>query len=172
MKEHDRLYNHLIKPIDNQMIGIIRRVIRDPEDARDVFQIVLERIWSNLERIDQHPNPHAYILRICVTCAYDALRKRSRRIRFETLHENIKSVFLPDPPDNPLEECDPESALYAAIAMLPQKQGKAVILRSIQDLSYELIGNILGCSESTARSHFSKGKTRLGQILTEMGISL
>jgi len=55
--------------------------------------------------------------------------------------------------------------------MLPHKQAKAVLLRSIENLSYDMIGKILGCSEATARSHFSKGKAQLEKILTETDIS-
>ena len=66
-------------------------------------------------------------------------------------------------------EQDRELAMLEAIAMLPHKQGKAVFLRSIESLPYDIIGNILGCSEATARSHFSKGRIRLGKILSDMG---
>jgi hypothetical protein len=45
--------------------------------------------------------------------------------------------------------------------MLPPKQGQAVLLRVVENLSYQGIGGILGCSEATARSHFSKGKSRV-----------
>ena len=59
----DVLYKKLISPIEKRMIGIVARIMRDPEDAADVFQEVLALIWSKLERIDRHPNPHAYIIR-------------------------------------------------------------------------------------------------------------
>ena len=100
MREVDTLFKRLIRPIENQMIGIIWRIVRDPDEAKDVFQNVLEQIWSKLEKIDQHSNPHAYILRICVTCSYDALRKRSRRRRYEAFSESIKLRPLPSNTNN------------------------------------------------------------------------
>jgi RNA polymerase sigma factor (sigma-70 family) len=172
MKEADKIFLRLIEPIENQMIGIICRITRDPEETEDVFQNVLEEIWSNLKKINRYSNTQAYILRICVSCSYDALRKRSNRRRYEAFFENIKSMILPNYTNNFVTERDRELAMHEAIAMLPHKQGKAVFLRSIESLPYDIIGNILGCSEATARSHFSKGRIRLGKILSEMGISI
>lgn len=99
MGKSDELYERLISPIEKRMIGIVARIVRDPEDAADVFQEVLALIWAKLERIDRHPNPHAYILRICITRSYDALRKRARRrrreIRLESILESIQAKMWP-----------------------------------------------------------------------------
>lgn len=168
MREADILFDKLIRPIENKMIGIIWRIIRDPEEYKDVLQSVLEQIWYRLERINKHPNPQAYILRICVTRSYDTLRKRAQRRRYEVFFENIKSKLLQSQPLNFINTLDRELTLHEAIAMLPKNQGKAVLLHSMKDLSFDLIGNILGCSEATARSHFTKGKSRLRKILSEM----
>jgi DNA-directed RNA polymerase specialized sigma24 family protein len=41
----------------------------------------------------------------------------------------------------------------------------------MEDSPYHTIAGVLGCSEATARSHFSKGKARLAKLLEELGIS-
>jgi DNA-directed RNA polymerase specialized sigma24 family protein len=69
------------------------------------------------------------------------------------------------------EEGDRVTAIREAIAMLPPNQGQAVLLRIMEDSPYDTIAGILGCSEATARSHFSKGKARLLKLLGELGIS-
>ena len=95
MEKSDELYERLIRPIEQRMISIVARVVRDPEDAADVFQEVLALIWAKLDRIDRHPNPHAYIIRICITRSYDALRKRARRRRREVRLESIQEKLWP-----------------------------------------------------------------------------
>ena len=47
-------------------------------------------------------------------------------------------------------------AVRRAIACLPKKQGRAVVMRYLEQKDYETIGVSLGCSEATARSHVSK----------------
>jgi len=171
MGKGDELYERLISPIENRMIGIIARIVRDPEDAADVFQEVLSLIWAKLERIDRHPNPHAYIVRICITRSYDALRKRARLRRRETRLESIKEKIWPARSCAYIKEIERATAIREAIGMLPPNQGHAVLLRIVEDSPYDTIANVLGCSEATARSHFSKGKARLVKLLGEPGIS-
>ena len=172
MGKSDELYERLISPIEKRMIGIVARIVRDPEDAADVFQDVLALIWAKLERIDRHPNPHAYIIRICITRSYDALRKRARRRRREIRLESIQAKIWPARSLGYIkEEGDRVTAIREAIAMLPPNQGQAVLLRIMEDSPYHVIAGILGCSEATARSHFSKGKARLVKLLGELGIS-
>jgi RNA polymerase sigma factor (sigma-70 family) len=171
MGKSDELYERLISPIEKRMIGIVARIVRDPEDAADVFQEVLALIWAKLERIDRHPNPHAYIIRICITRSYDALRKRARRRR-EIRLESIQAKMWPARSLGYIkEEGDRVTAIREAIAMLPPNQGQAVLLRIMEDSPYHTIAGVLGCSEATARSHFSKGKARLVKLLGELGIS-
>ena len=171
MGKSDELYERLISPIQKRMIDIVARIVRDPEDAADVFQEVLALIWAKLERIDRHPNPHAYIIRICITRSYDALRNRARRRRREIRLENIQAKMWPARSLGYIKEGDRVTAIREAIAMLPPNQGQAVLLRLMEDSPYHTIAGILGCSEATARSHFSKGKARLVKLLGELGIS-
>lgn len=167
----DDFYERLIRPIEKQMIRTVARIIRDPEDSEDVFQEVLVVIWAKLDRIERHPNPHAYIMRICVTRSYDALRKRARLKRRETRLDILKAILLPFRPRDIVKDQDRASTVRTAISMLPPNQGHVVLLRAIDGSSYDVIANILGCSEATARSHFSKGKARLAKILIKLGIS-
>ena len=171
MAKSDELYERLISPIEKRMIGIVARIVRDPEEAADVFQEVLVQIWARLERIDRHPNPHAYIIRICITRSYDHLRKRARQRRREIRLESIKAKMWPARSLGYIKTGDSITAIHEAIAMLPPNQGQAVLLRLMEDSPYHAIAGVLGCTEATARSHFSKGRARLVELLGELGIS-
>jgi RNA polymerase sigma factor (sigma-70 family) len=162
----EEIYQRLIAPIEGKMIAIVSRIVGPREEAADVFQEALAVIWQKLPRIDQHPNPHAYILRICINLSYDALRRRIRQEReMFSLRERARREAERKP------AADPQAleGIYAAIRSLPRRQAKAVLLRLVDETPYPAIGDILNCSEATARSHVSKGRSRLRELLSGQG---
>ncbi|MCP4450581.1 MAG: RNA polymerase sigma factor [Planctomycetes bacterium] len=166
MTKDRELYQSLIEPIEDRMIAIVMRVMQDHHDAQDVFQEVLAVIWKKLKTLDRHPNPHAYILRICVTRSYDALRIKAKRRREVRLERDVEASRQ----DSQAETMEMAQILRQAIALLPRKQGQAVFLRLIEGEDYMAIAAILNCSPNTARSHFHKGKTGLRSLLQDLGV--
>ena len=166
MERGTELYEKLIEPVQDRMIGVVTRIIRDHDDAMDVFQEVLAVIWRKLKVIDRHPHPDAYIMRICVTRSYDALRKKARRRMQVRLEKDIEKLKR----RSRTSDAATMLTIREAIALLPPKQGKTVLLRLIEGEDFASIGSVLGCSAVTARSHFSKGKAQLRSVLEEAGI--
>lgn len=154
----ERAYEMLVAPIENKMIRIIGRIVATPDAADDVLQDVLATIWRKLSRIERHPNPHAYVLRICLSCSLDHLREQKRRK--ETVLASEPEYSGMGPSDVLIAQEATETVLEA-IRHLPPKQAQAVLLRALQDCSYSEIGEVLGCSHDTARSHFCKGIARV-----------
>ena len=167
MHSSDEVYQRLIAPIEAKMISIVNRIVGPTDEACDVFQEALAVVWQRLSKIDRHPNPQAYILRICLSQAYESLRQRRRKRR----HEPLSNCQCLDQVPAPALEAAPRVVpsidfLYDAIQSLPPQQGKALLLRIMQNESYETIGNILECSEAAARSHVSKGRERLRTMMS------
>ena len=166
MDTADELYQRLIAPIEAKMIAIVSRIVGPRDEAADVFQEALAVVWQKLPRIDRHPNPHAYILRICINLSYEALRRRRRRERELSVLCDLARQQMLSREKPPIEQ-ESINAIYDAIRSLPRHQAKAILLRLVDNTPYEAIGDILGCSEATARSHVSKGKVRLREMLPD-----
>jgi len=162
-------YEQLIAPVESQMMRSIWRIVRNQEAAEDTMQEALTIIWKKLDRICRHPNPHAFILKICVNAAYDTLRKW-RRVR-----EREKSTKIQEFPagseTNGLEQLEKknvEAEILDAIRRLPKKQALAVLMRIVQDQPYDSIAQVLDCSEVTVRIQVSKGRAKLNQWLSHL----
>jgi RNA polymerase sigma factor (sigma-70 family) len=165
MSRADQLFEELIEPIKGQMIATVMRIVRDPHEAEDVMQIALTAIWRKLARIHRHPNPQAYVMRICISRSYDAMRRSRRMANKVLMLESAGLEALPDPSAQSADDLERERAVHTALFSLPGRQGKALLLRVAEKRSYETIADILGCSPATARSHVSKARERLRMIL-------
>jgi RNA polymerase sigma factor (sigma-70 family) len=165
MSSADQLFEELIEPIKGQMIATVMRIVRDPHGAEDVMQEILANIWRKLARIHKHPNPEAYIMRICINRSYDAMRRKSRLGKSVLVLDSSQMEQIPDPSVTDADSAERVGAIHKALFSLPGRQGKALLLRVAEKKSYEAIAEILGCSSATARSHVSKARERLRTIL-------
>jgi RNA polymerase sigma-70 factor (ECF subfamily) len=170
MTNGEQYYEKLIEPIEQQMMSVIARIVRDSDAAMDVLHSALATIWAKLEKIDRQSNPHAYILRICVTRAYDALREAKSRRHHEALAVLQRPEMFAEKEANGDVDEQALRSIYEAIGQLPHRQAKCFLLRAVEDFSFLEIANILDCSEPTARSHFSKAKAKICDRLAKRGI--
>ena len=149
------------------MLSSIWRIVRDREDAQDALQEALAIVWQRLDRIRAHPNPHALILKICADAAYDALRRKLRLRRNETAAPAEENLRDSSPlVSEVLDGRDRIAEVFGAIAELPRNQARAILMRCIQEQSYESIAQALACGEATARKHVERARARLAERLS------
>ena len=162
-------YENLIRPVEDQLMRSVWRIVQNPDDAEDAFQDAVVRIWKRMAQIRRHANPHALILRISINAALTIVRKRSRRARREEGTGRLD--FQPDAgPDAAEALCEDERRreVARAIARLPEQQATAVTLRYLLEQPYRDVAETLGCAEPTARIHVSRGLARLSSLLAHL----
>jgi len=162
-------YEALIAPMESVMMRSIWRIVRTSDLAEDTLQDALVIIWRKFRQVQRHPNPRALILKICLNAAYDSLRRRRHLLR----HEEVSILNnTPGSVDHgairTLAARETEDAVLQAIGRLPRKQALAVLMRIIQEESFDVIARTLGCSEVTARLHVLKGLARLRRWLAHL----
>lgn len=169
LKDEKLFFEQLIESFEQQMMRSIWRIVRDPEMAKDALQDSLATIWKRLDRIQNHPNPQALILKMCLNTTIDSLRKHKR------LHQNEKTEPLHrlstqsyTTAHEALETKKIEAEILEAISRLPRRQAVAVLMRIVQDQPYAVIAQAMECSETTARIHVSRGRARLSQWLSHL----
>jgi RNA polymerase sigma-70 factor, ECF subfamily len=166
------IYEELIAPMETAMMRSIWRVVRNADQAEDCLQDALAAIWKKRQLICRHPNPTALILKICLNAAYDSLRKLERMQRQTDLSplESIPALSEKDA-DRDFEEREIVKQVQQAIRRLPRKRALAVMMRLIQEESYDAIAQALNCSEVTARIHISRGRVQLRKWLSPLWTS-
>ncbi len=163
------IYDELIAPMQATMMRSIWRIVRNVDLAEDCLQDALAVVWKKRLQVRLHPNPKALMLKICLNAAYSSLR-RQKRMRRETelsLLDNASALQAQDA-DCDLEEREIEEQVQQAICRLPRKRALAVMMRLIDEESFEAIAHALDCSEITVRIHISKGRAQLRKWLSHL----
>jgi RNA polymerase sigma-70 factor (ECF subfamily) len=138
------------------VVSVARRIVADPEDARDVAQMVFLRVWEQLDRYDEKYSFNTWLYRIATNLAIDFLRSSKSRERAHgaTLHVVRQREEASNGDASRAAEDGEVARLFRrASERLTGKQKAAFVLREMEDKDTSEIAAILGCGESTVRNH-------------------
>jgi RNA polymerase sigma-70 factor, ECF subfamily len=164
-------YTTWIEPIRYRMINAIWRVVRDADETEDVLQDVLLKIMKHVKTLRRHPNPTAWILRICINSALDR-SGRNRRAHAAASVTNIASI--PSSQASQPEQLiarEQQIAVRVAIAQMPAREAEALLLLAVEGCNYPEIAQAMGCRESTVRVLVMKARRRLRAFLAKSSIN-
>jgi RNA polymerase sigma-70 factor (sigma-E family) len=127
----------------------------DREQARDLVQATLLKLYPVWGRIRRNEHLHAYAHKTLIRTFLDGQR-RFRRER--------DLVALPEPPAA-MDRPDLRVTVVDALAELPPRARAVVVLRYWEDYSIAQTAEVLSCSEGTVKAQTSRGLSLLRQRL-------
>lgn len=134
-------------------------------DAADLVQEALAHAWPRWSTLAQSDTVEAYLRRSIVNASISAWRKNGRKVSVaepEALVGRGRAVA----PDHAGVLSDADHA-WRLCEGLPPQQRAAVVLRFYEDLPFSRVAEVLGCPESTARSHVHRAVAALRLRLEE-----
>lgn len=135
-------------------------VIGDPEDARDAVQDALLGAYRRWDTIRASGNPAGYVRRSIVNANVSRWRKRRR----EVVVPEVGGVS-----DAESDRLFDSLYLASLTSRLPARRRAALVLRYWEDASFAEIGEVLGCSEATARSLLHRALNDLRKAVDQGG---
>jgi RNA polymerase sigma factor (sigma-70 family) len=166
MKDQRPEYERLIAPIADRMIRAVWRIVRDPDEAEDAFQKALLTVWKRWGQIQSHPNPHALVLRICIHCAQDTLRRRARREK-RVDGDGVPEAIADTTPSavQRLAGAEQGAEVLRAIGTLSKNQAQAILMHAVEEIPYGDIAAAMDCGEATVRKHVARARAKLRSLL-------
>lgn len=152
-----------------RVYSFARYLLSSREEAEDVTQEVLLRLWRHRQGVDEE-RLGSWLLRVTRNACYDLLRKRRSEkeagIVAPGLDDEKVASAEPDPQSR-AEATDFRRRLLAALAEIGEPYKSVIILREVQGLPHREIGEALGIPEVTVRVHLHRGRKRLRELLKE-----
>jgi RNA polymerase sigma factor (sigma-70 family) len=143
------------------LLSVLWKLTGDRELFTEAMQYSLLEMWRHIEKLNSK-KAGAYIYRIALTANSRAWRNRIGRDG--ELAKNQVSIDTDFGEKVSKSEC--VAMVRRAIARLPFKQGRAVVMRYLEQQDYRAIAEKLCCSDAGARSHVSKAVATLKSRLT------
>ena len=163
-------FQALVEGHRNRIYTFAFYFLRNREDAEDVTQEVLIRLWNHWRRLEGAPMK-AWLMKVTRNLCCDVSRRRTTRGRVEGFDDGEAAVELaasPEPdPEHAAEAADFRRRLTAAIKSLPEPQKSIVILREVQGLTYDEIASVVGRPLNTVKVYLHRGRKLLREALRE-----
>jgi len=159
----DRLIVRYQKPVFNAAL----RMVRNPEDARDVAQTVFLKVFEHLADYDPNLRFYSWIYRIALNESINALG-RSRRCEAITGDE----IDQAPGPERQVESEQMMHAIENSLMRIQPDYRAVIVLRHFLHLGYEDIGDILEVPEKTVKSRLYTARQLLRDLLVEDGTEL
>lgn len=170
--QHGELYafDLIVKRYKNQLLNFIFRFLGNQEEAEDLVQETFLRVYKNRRAYRKVAKFSTWIYTIAGNLAKTELRKRKRRKIFsitdlgyeEKDYEICDMAFSPEDQVNGLIT---EEIVQREIEGLSPKFREVIILRDIQELSYEEISKIVRIPLGTVKSRVNRGRLKLQERL-------
>ncbi len=169
----EEAYEALIERYQGPVFNLVCRLLNEPSDSADIVQEVFLKIFRNIRAFRGNSSLKTWIYRIAVNEAYNHRRWFSRHHRQEVglaRDENTRGYedSLPDRGRSPFDltsDRETRALVEEALAQLNPNFRAAVVLRDIEDLSYEEIALVLELSLGTVKSRILRGREALRKIL-------
>jgi RNA polymerase sigma-70 factor (ECF subfamily) len=170
----EHAYETLIQRYQQPVYNLVYRLMNDPADTSDVVQEVFLKVFRNIGHFRKGSTLKTWIYRIAVNEAHNHRRWFCRHQRPEigfAVGEDASGPHeenLADPGRSPFDltlNRETRALVEEALAKLNPKFRAAVVLRDIEDLSYEEIAAVLDVSLGTVKSRILRGREALRKIL-------
>lgn len=160
-------FDDLVRMFQKPVFNLAFRMLNDYEAAQDVVQEIFVKVFHSLSRFKGEALFSTWLYAIAVNMCRNQRRVARRKSYFEYRNDESPAdgrdskELMVDPapgPDVNVEHNETKAAVQNVIAGLPEEFATAIIMRDIQDMSYEQIAEILGCSMGTVKSRISRAR--------------
>jgi len=167
-------YNQIVYRYKDRLLNFIYRFLNDLDRSEDLLQDTFLKLYTHKDSYQEIAKFSTWLYTIAANLARTELRKLKRRKTFsvtELSREDREFIITSndaDPSESHLTKSF-EKKVQQALANLPDDFRTIIILRDIQELSYDDISKIVELPLGTVKSRINRGRLKLQQLLKKKG---
>lgn len=182
LRERDEdAFSEVVQDYGARVYNLVLRLLGNPAEAEDVAQEVFVTVFKSIETFRGESRFSTWLLRIAANHSKNRLKYLALRVAEEHGEEGPVDARAGDGGHRPLQaHIDPPDALYEAaelgglleraIGALDEDQRLLVVLRDVEELSYDEIVEITGLPEGTVKSRLHRARVAIKERMERSGI--
>jgi len=154
-----------------KVFNVAYKFVGKHDEAEDLTQDIFLKIFKSIGTFDRRANFQTWLISVSRNLCID--HYRSVRKERQTISRDVDATDLPvishdQNPIEALEQRDRVALLRQALAALPATLRTAVLMRDLQELSYQAIADALSLPEGTVKSRINRGRTELARQIKKL----
>lgn len=150
-----------VLPLKNQLFRLALRITLSREEAEDIVQDTMIKVWDKRYEWGNIDSIEAYSLRICRNLSLDRLKKRDNQ-NDSLEEEQLDTVHTSTPQDRLIDQ-DRLRVVKEIVDSLPEKQRSCMQLRDFEGKQYKEIADILGITEEQVKVNIFRARQAVKQ---------
>jgi RNA polymerase sigma factor (sigma-70 family) len=159
-------FTDLIKKYQERLYWHIRRMVVSHEDANDLLQNVLIRVWNALEKFREESQLYTWLYRIATNECLSFLEQQKKRTTLQ-LSDDENGLVQQLKADAHFDAQKLEWKLQMAIQQLPEKQRIVFSLRYYDEMPYEEMSKVLDTSEGALKASYHHAAKKIERFLLD-----
>ena len=161
----------IVRQYWRKVFNVAYKFVGKHDEAEDLTQDIFLKIFKSLDTFDRRANFQTWLISISRNLCID--HYRSVRKERETIDRGVDANELTPVSHDPgpvaaLEQRDRVVLLRQAMSALPDTLRTAVLMRDIQEMSYQEIADALRLPEGTVKSRINRGRTELARQVRKL----
>jgi RNA polymerase sigma-70 factor, ECF subfamily len=169
-------FEELLDKYEKPIYNLVLRLVGDAEDAADLTQDVFVSAYRNSGSFRSDSSEYTWLYRIAVNHCKNRFRQRIRKRTRETYSlddetrsyesgEPVAAAETPNTPWESLHKKELQKHIEEAILNLPYDYKVVVVLRDMQDMTYQEISDVLGVTVDIVRTRLARARGNLRKNL-------
>jgi len=154
-----------------KVFNIAYKFVGRHDQAEDLTQDVFLKLYKSLDTFDRRANFQTWLISVsrnlCID-HYRSVRKERETINRDVDPADVTPIAAEPAADKKLEQRDRVALLRVALDKLAPTLRTAVMLRDIQELTYQEIADRLSLPEGTVKSRINRGRTELARQIQRL----
>ena len=161
-------FQNNVLPLKNMLFRLALRITQNRDDAEDVVQDTMLRVWNRRDEWERIASMEAFCLTICRNIALDKLRRMDNQQ--QTLDDSIDPMDRShhSNPEEQIVQRDRVERVRQLISQLPEKQRSCIQLRDVEGKSYRDIAEILDITEQQVKVNIFRARQNIKERYMKM----